>query len=100
MEAQAYSRFVQTSPVLYDGNETYGRWNSPITSTIYDNLVLVVVGARYEGRPDLLAYELYGDSSLDWVLITVNNATEALNWPRAGDTIKVPSSSTITSELL
>lgn len=100
MNMQPYSRFSKTDPVLFDGNETYGRWNSPLTSTVYSNLVLIVVNANYAGRPDLIANKLYGDPSLDWMLIAVNNATEALNWPSAGDTIKVPNPSIVSSELL
>ena len=100
MELQAYSRFTQTEQVMFDGNETYGRWNSPLGPAIYNNLVLIVVNANYAGRPDLIANDLYGDDSLDWMLIAVNNATDALNWPNAGDTIKVPSTSILTSELL
>ena len=97
---QPYPRFGQTDPVLFDGEETYGRWNSPLTDAIYTNYGLLVVEAQYEGRPDLIANQLYNDPSLDWMLIAVNNATDALNWPRAGDTIKVPSPSIVTSELL
>jgi hypothetical protein len=96
----AYSRFSRTDSVLFDNNETYGRWASPITNNIYKNLTVISVGAQYAGRPDLIANELYGDSSLDWVLIAVNNAADALNWPSAGSTIKVPIRSIITSELL
>ena len=100
METQAYTRFSQTTPVIFDGNETYGVWKSPLTNAIYNNLLVVVVDARYQGRPDLIANELYGDPSLDWMLITVNNATDVLNWPRAGETIKFPDPRVVTSELL
>jgi hypothetical protein len=100
MGTQVYSRFTQTEPVLFDGRETYGRWKSPLTPAIYNNLLIIVVNVRYEGRPDLIANELYGNPSLDWMLIAVNNATDALNWPRAGTTINVPNPSTISSELL
>jgi hypothetical protein len=33
-------------------------------------------------------------------LIAINNASDALNWPQAGDTIMVPSRSLIASELV
>jgi len=100
MEMQPYSRFSQTEPILFDGCETYGRWNNPLSSAVYNNLIVVVVDNRYAGRPDLIANVLYGDSSLDWVLITVNNVTETLNWPNAGDTIKAPNPTIMTGELL
>lgn len=99
-ETQTYSRFSQTEPILFDGCETYGRWNNPLSSAIYDSLIVVVVDARYAGRPDIIADVLYGDSSLDWALIAVNNVTETLNWPSAGSTIKAPNPSVMTGELL
>ena len=100
IDMEPYSRFSKTDSVLFDGNETFGMWKNPITDVIYNNLILYVVDSRHVGRPDIIADELYGNSSLDWVLIAVNNATTSLNWPNAGDTIKVPDASLITSELL
>ena len=100
MDIQAYSRFTMTEPILFDGRETYGRWKNPLTPAIYNNLILIVVNAHYAGRPDLISNELYGDSSLDWVLITVNNVTETLNWPKSGTTISVPSPAIVSRELL
>jgi hypothetical protein len=99
MSAYIYSRFDKTDRVLYDGHETYGRWNNPITEQLLNSLSPYVVN-QYAGRPDLIAYQLYGNSSFDWLLIAVNNATESLNWPRAGTTILVPSASLISSELI
>lgn len=96
----AYSRFNNTDRVLYDNNETYGRWKNPITDTLTNNTSVYVVDNAHEGRPDLIAYELYGNASLDWLLITMNNATESLNWPRAGTTITVPLRSFVASELI
>jgi hypothetical protein len=98
--AYTYSRFTKTDKVLFDNSETYGRWTSPITDAMMNTTNVYVVNAQYEGRPDLIANDLYGDPSLDWVLIAVNNATESLNWPSAGNVIKVPSKSLIASELV
>jgi hypothetical protein len=108
-ESDAYSRLNKTDPVLFDGFETFGAWNNPITPTMYDIADVYVVDNAHEGRPDLIAYELYGNSKLDWVLIAMNQTTrnmsgssavDVLNWPRAGDVITVPDRRTITSELL
>jgi hypothetical protein len=95
-----YSRFNQTQRVLYDGQETLGMWVNPITDQLVNTAGKYVVANRYEGRPDLIAYEAYGSSSLDWLLIAVNKATGALNWPRAGDVILIPQQSLIASELI
>ena len=108
-ESDAYSRLNKTEPVLFDGCETFGAWNNPITAAAYDTAGIYVVDNAHEGRPDLIAYELYGNSKLDWVLIAMNQTTrnmsgssaiDVLNWPRAGDAITVPNRRTIVGELL
>jgi len=100
MELSAYSRFAKTDSVLFDGQETVGRWNNPITAVLIDNTVIYQVDNAHEGRPDLIADELYGISTYDWLLIAINHVTDALNWPRAGDAIRVPVSEVVVSELL
>ena len=95
-----YSRFSKTDSVLFDGCSTYGRWNSPITEQILNSANAYIVNSPYAGRPDLIANVIYGNASLDWLLIAVNNVTETLNWPKAGDTILVPSALTVSSELI
>lgn len=95
-----YSRFSKTSHVLFDGQETFGGWNNPTTKRLYDSKNVYSVDNAHEGRPDLIAHELYGDSTLDWLLISINNNIDVLNWPRAGDVIFVPSGSLIASELM
>jgi hypothetical protein len=95
-----YSRFSQTERVLYDNQDTFGRWKSPITDLLVSSATAYVVSSSFAGRPDLIAYSLYGNSSLDWLIIAMNNASDALNWPKVGDTIVVPSRSLIASELV
>jgi aspartate aminotransferase-like enzyme len=100
LKRYVYTRFSKTDRVLYDNNSTYGRWNNPITEMMSGTASTYVVSNAYEGRPDLIAHALYGNASLDWVLIAMNNASDALNWPRAGATIIAPSKSLIASELI
>ena len=100
LKRYVYSRFSKTEHVLYDGQDTFGRWKNPITDLMISSSTSYIVSNALAGRPDLIAYSLYGNSSLDWLLIAINNASDALNWPQAGATIIVPSKSFIASELV
>lgn len=71
----------------------------PITKQPDD--VVYVLDKIYEFRPDLLAYDLYGDSGLWWVFRARNpNAFEdpLLDF-RAGITIYIPKKDTLTTNL-
>jgi len=53
-----------------------------------------------KGRPDLIAYDLYGSTELDWLLIAFNDAFNVFNWPRAGDVINAPIPDIVLGEVL
>lgn len=59
-----------------------------------ENTRKITLAQKYEKRPDLLAYDLYGDSDLWWVF-TIYNRNKILN-PiydfKEGMTIRVPNS--------
>jgi hypothetical protein len=59
-----------------------------------ENTRKITLEQKYEKRPDLLAYDLYGDSDLWWVF-TIYNRNKILN-PiydfKEGMTIRVPNS--------
>ena len=63
--------------------------------------VIFTITNTYEYRPDMLAYDLYGDSGLWWVFRARNpNALEdpLLDF-RAGVTIYLPKQETLISDL-
>ena len=63
--------------------------------------VLYVVTTQYEFRPDLLAYDLYGDSALWWVFSVRNK--DVIKDPiydlYAGQAIYLPQMSTLSAVL-
>ena len=100
-EVHDTSRFTKTELILEDGVETFGTWSMPsylIERPIDDNIKKFKVMSALEGRPDLIANQLYGTPSLDWVLIAFNGVRD-LNWPRAGDTIEYPIPRIVVTEL-
>jgi hypothetical protein len=108
--ASSYSRLITTPLTIFDGQETYGKWATPswLINKPEDRFISNFrVNNRFEGRPDLISLEIYGNIKLDWVLVAFNSihfqdreARNGLNWPRSGSTIKYPDISIITQSLI
>lgn len=92
------SRFRFSEQIKHNDHLTIGRWKEP---SFLDKQVneVYVVPPRYEGRVDLIAHDRYGDSKYFWAIIAYNAPRNPLNWPKAGDTIKIPNISNILLEL-
>lgn len=59
------------------------------------------IESKYDRRPDLLAYELYGNTRLWWVFIkrNMNEIKDPINDFRTGLTIRIPSKQTLAGLL-
>jgi alpha-L-fucosidase len=95
-------QYRTTSP--YFQTSTYGNFldvmaNRSITKNPDD--VLYKIDKVYEYRPDMLAFDLYGDSALWWVFAQRN--PNALKDPlfdfRAGTQIYIPKKTTLQQDL-
>ena len=99
MAAVQYSK---TSP--YVNTETYGFFLDVTTfrdiPTIASDVVYQIA-ATYKYRPDLLAYDLYGDSALWWVFAMRNPNTiqDPVFDFLPGTTIYIPKKETIVATL-
>jgi len=96
------SRFTNTELILEDGVETFGTWTMPsylIERPVDDHIKKFKVTSALEGRPDLIANQVYDNPHLAWVIIAFNGTRDVLNWPRAGDTIEYPISRLVITEL-
>lgn len=102
-EFDEYSRYRYTELLMYDDSETLGTWNQPsflVKRPTEDQIGVFRVTSAVEGRPDLIANQLYGSPLLDWVLIAFNNARSALNWPKTGDVIEYPLKIVVIPEIV
>lgn len=102
-EFDEYSRYRYTEPVVFDDNESLGTWTQPaflLNRPTEDQIGVFRVTSAVEGRPDLIANQLYGSPLLDWVLISFNNARTALNWPKAGEAIEYPLKIVVIPEIV
>ncbi len=87
------SRFRFTSIVEHRGNEMPGSWPG------FDwrqRTKVIKVSARFAGRLDLIANEYFGSPDYWWAIMFFNNVTD-VNWPRAGDSVRLPRTSDVLS---
>lgn len=97
--AAEYNRY---SP--YYTTPMYGKFldvaSLPVIPKSIDD-VLFQVNQTYQYRPDLLAFDLYGDANLWWVfaLRNPNNIQDPVFDMRIGNRIYLPKKETITSVL-
>ena len=101
--ADAYSRYKQTPLVVFDGVETYGTWAQPswlITRPDESLINKLVITSDIAGRPDTIAYRVYGVSFLDWAIIAFNKVLDQFGWPQTGIIIEYPVDTVVLSEQL
>ena len=74
--------------------------NIPVIPAKYDD-VLFTINLIYQNRPDLLAYDLYGDANLWWVFAARNpdRIEDPVKDMTPGLQIFIPNKNTITAVL-
>ena len=50
--------------------------NAKANTLVFDNYVV-----QDGDQPDMVAHKYYGDSTLHWVIVTINNITSRYDWP-------------------
>lgn len=50
-----------------------------------------IIAAKYDRAPDLLAFDMYGSSSYEWVILQFNNIIDVHEEFRVGKEITLPS---------
>jgi hypothetical protein len=97
IQTPSNSRFKFTPSVIFDGQETFGRWVPPDALDRPEEATLYKVTSQVAGRPDLISFQFFGTPDLYWAIIAMNKPRTLL-WPNAGDVIMIPSEA-ILSEL-
>jgi hypothetical protein len=62
--------------------------------------VQVTITPRYAGRPDLLAFDLYGTSSLIWMVLQYNSIIDINTEFIVGSVITLPTKNRLYTQLL
>ena len=88
----------------YGGYTSYigdrlGWWDQVIFPQSHTD-ISIIVSNRYKGRPDLIAYDVYGDPSLQWVVLQYNNIIDVVSELEEGNVVTLPSRRRLLGELL
>lgn len=92
------SRYVQGG-VTDVYNNRLGWWEAFTISPAADDISLTL-DSKYNTRPDLLAYDMYGKSILMWIVLQYNNIVDINEEFITGATITIPSKSRVFSSIL
>lgn len=71
-----------------------GWWERTTYESSYDDITYVVSGGE-SGRADLIAYRLYQQANLAWLVLQFNNIVDPIVELRVGTTIKLPTPSRV-----
>jgi hypothetical protein len=63
-----------------------------------DIRLFYTVDQSEQGRLDLIAFKIYGNSKLWWVIAAANLIEDTLKLPIAGDILKIPSLDSLTNK--
>lgn len=88
----------------YYTSDTFGKFLDIMADRTFSHMdddVTYQIDAVYHNRPDLLAYDLYGNSQLWWVFArrNPNVLKNPLGDFKAGTTIRIPKLSTLSTDL-
>lgn len=95
---QSSGRYVHGGRVEIKGNRL-GWWDRVIFKRAATDIIYTI-SAKYRYRPDLLAYDLYGSSKLQWFIMQYNNVSDLFEDFAEGTEITLPTKSRLFSELL
>lgn len=92
------SRFRLSERIDFDGKQTFGRWVEPSFMRKPPQQVYIVP-AQFAKRVDLISNFMYGSPQYYWAIVAYNAPRNPLNWPEAGETIRIPDLQQILVEL-
>lgn len=75
-------------------------WWERVTLPKADTDLTLTIAGKYIKRPDLLAYDLYGNSTLLWVILQYNNILDVNEEFVNGSVVVVPTKARVFTELL
>lgn len=65
-----------------------------------DTDIIIVINARYQFRPWMVAYDYYGSESLEWVVLQYNNILDTMEEFVQGAEIRIPTNQRLNLEIL
>lgn len=97
-DQQSQGRYVQGGTVELKGKRL-GWWERKIFATSPTDVAYTIT-AKYARRPDLLAFDFYGQANLQWVIMQYNSVSDLNEDFTVGMIIALPTKSRLFGELL
>lgn len=97
-DAQRDSRYVQGG-LSEKRNNRIGWWDRYPLPRSADDIALTIT-PTYNRRPELLAYDVYGKTSLGWLVLSYNNISDINEEFVTGAQIVLPSVRRVVTEIL
>lgn len=91
-------RYVQGG-TTYSSPYGIGWWNRFIFPTAPDD-VQVMVNTRYVNRADLIAFDMYGISDLEWLVLQYNNILNPKQELVKGTLLMLPSNYRVQTQIM
>ena len=91
-------RYVQGGTTQYAGGMV-GWWDRRVFSKSTSD-TSITLPAKFDRRPDLLAYEVYNNSQIAWVILQYNNIMDVNTEFVSGAQIILPSLARVQTEFL
>jgi hypothetical protein len=82
-----HSRFHATRVIVDEDSERFSRWKQPENIDVGEQLYIVRQSDL--DRPDLIAYEMYGEVNLWWLIMWYNNILDPFSL-EVGDRLRIP----------
>lgn len=77
-----------------------GWWERFILEKDRPSDIRVFISNRYARRPDLVAFDYYGNAKLEWIVLQYNDIVDTLEEFTAGKTIMIPSRDRVYFDIL
>ena len=94
---QATGRYIQGG-FVDDFNTRLGWWERVVFPTSNTDITITLT-AKYNKRPDLLAFDLYGQAGLQWFILQYNTISDITTFGQ-GLTLTLPTKTRLLSGML
>ena len=95
------TRYVQGGTTTVH-KKSVGWWERSATliERAADDITILSLPALYDGRPDLLSFDMYGSNNLEWLILQFNSIVDINEEFVTGATITLPSHTRVFSSIL